>query len=119
MIRNPLKMQVFNDGIVKIYSVSDDSESGNTPKEALTYKHTLRYKEKTVGIARQQAAMQEMAEVAYVLRCPRLRDVSTQDVAIPNNGLQYSIRRVQYPEDVSPPVMDLELVRVGVDYAHN
>jgi len=39
--------------------------------------------------------------------------VSTQDVAIPNDGRQYRIVQVQYPEDVQPPVMDLTLEEVA------
>jgi hypothetical protein len=103
------KIQTFNDGVVRIYDVSNSASPGDMPVEALTLKETLRYHERTVGITRQSAAKQDNAEIKYVLRCPRRRNVSAQDVAIPNDGSQYRIWAVQYPEDIHPPVMDLTL----------
>lgn len=111
------KPQTHNDGIVKIYRVDNVSQPGNKPVEGLILKQTLRYKERTVGLTRTRLALQTGAEISYVLRCPRLRDVSPQDVAIPNDGKQYRITMVQYPEDTNPPVMDLELERLEHDYA--
>ena len=108
--------QTHNDGVVKIYTVTDSTPPGGMPVETLTLKETLRYKERTVGNQRYYQAMQAGAKVDYVLRCPLRRDVSGQDFAIPNDGKQYRITRVQYPEDVEPPVMDLELERVTEDY---
>jgi hypothetical protein len=55
-------------------------------------------------------------KIAYVLRCPRLREISTQDIAIPNDGKQYRIENVQYPEDIYPPVMDLTLEELTAVY---
>lgn len=110
------KPQTHNDGIVKIYRVDNIAQPGNKPQEGLVLKHALRYKERTVGITRVRLALQTGAEISYVLRCPRLRDVSPQDVAIPNDGRQYRITMVQYPEDINPPVMDLELERLEHDY---
>lgn len=111
------KPQTHNDGIVKIYNVDNIAQPGNKPKEGLVLKRTLRYKERTVGITRVRLALQTGAEISYVLRCLRLRDVSPQDVAIPNDGHQYRITMVQYPEDANPPAMDLELERLEHDYA--
>ncbi len=54
--------------------------------------------------------------VRYLLRCPLLRDVSTQDVAIPNDGKQYRIVQVQFQEDIDPSVMDLTLEELLQDY---
>ena len=111
------KPQTHNDGVVRIYSVDNIAQPGNKPKEGLVLKHTLRYKERTVGLTRVRLALQTGAEVSYVLRVPRLREVSPQDVAIPNDGCQYRITMVQYPEDANPPAMDLELERLENDYA--
>jgi len=110
------KLQTFNDGVVKIYSVSDTSESGKMPTEALTLKQKLRYHERTVGLARFWSAQQANVRISYVLRCPRLRDISTQDVAIPNDGKQYRIVQIQYPEDIYPQVMDLTLEELAQEY---
>lgn len=110
------KPQTHNDGLVKVYRVDNIAQPGNKPQEGLALKRTLRYKERTVGITRARLALQTGAKVSYVLRCPRLRDVSPQDVAIPNDGHQYRITMVQYPEDANPPAMDLELERLENDY---
>lgn len=110
------KVQTHNDGVVKIYGVDNIAAPGNKPKEGLVLKHTLRYKERTVGITRSRLAEQTGASVSHVLRVPRLRYVSPQDVAIPNDGHQYKITMVQYPEDTNPPAMDLELERLEHAY---
>lgn len=111
------KAQTFNDGVLKIYSVKDSSSSGNMPVETITLKNALRYKERTVGFKRFLTALQQNIRVEYVLRCPRIRGVTTQDVAIPIDNVQYRIVQVQYPEDVDPPVMDLTLEEVTTSYA--
>lgn len=116
MIKNRLKAQTHNDGVVKIYTVANIATPPDRPKEGLTLKHTLRYKERTVGLNRFYTAMQAGVSVAYVLRVPLLRDVSPQDVAIPNDGKQYRIAQIQYPEGVSPPVMDITLQEVTTAY---
>lgn len=110
------KAQSFNDGIVSIYEVTNAADAGKMPTQELVLKQTLRYHERTVGLTRYYAAMQANIRVQYVLRCQRLRDVSAQDVAIPNDGKQYRIVQVQYPEEVTPPVMDLTLEEVTAVY---
>jgi hypothetical protein len=42
----------------------------------------------------------------------QIREVSTHDIAIPNDGKHYDIVQIQYPEDIEPPVMDLSLERI-------
>lgn len=103
------KTQTFNDGVIKIYGVQNVADEGDMPVESLTIKKTLRYKERTVGLTRFYEALQANVKISYVLRCLRNRDISTQDVAIPNDGKQYRIVQIQYPEDIYPQVMDLSL----------
>ena len=110
------KPQTFNDGIVNIYSVSDVAEQGEMPVEKLTLKQTLRYHERTVGLTRFYTALQANANVKYVLRCPRLRDISTQDIAMPNDDNQYRVSLIQYPEDIEPSVMDITLEELVAVY---
>lgn len=109
------KAPTHNDGVVKIYEVANIAPPGSMPKEGLTLKETLRYYERTVGINRYYAALQANAKIKYVLRCPRRRNVSSQDVAIPNDGEQYRITLIQYPEN-SPSEMDLTLEAVTAKY---
>ena len=113
MIRNLLNAQTHNDGIVKIYTVTDIAEPGGMPKEGLALKETLRYKRRTVGIQRYYTSLQANAQIEQVLRCPIRETVSPQDVAI-IKGKQYRIEQVQYPEDT--PAMDLALSRLERDF---
>lgn len=109
------KAQTFNDGVVKIYTVTNSAAPGKKPVINLTLKETLRYHERTVGITRYFAAKQANVKIDYVLRVPRQRNVSAQDGAIPNDGQLYNIELVQYPED-NPHVMDLTLSVIKADY---
>jgi hypothetical protein len=113
MLRNS---QQFNSGVVKIYEVTNTAQDGGMPQEKLTLKKTLRYHERTVGLQRFWTAQQANVKISYVLRCPRLRSISTQDIAVPNDGKQYKIVQIQYPEDVDPPVMDLTLEEMKAVY---
>lgn len=106
----------FNDGVVKIYEVCNSAEAGGMPQQQLSIKANLRYKERTVGLQRHYQALQNNIKVKYVLRCPMLRTVSTQDIATPNDGHQYKIVLIQYPEDIEPAVMDLTLEEVKAKY---
>jgi hypothetical protein len=108
--------QQFNDGVVRIYEVTNTAPPGGMPTDGITLKQTLRYRERTVGLTRRNFARQDGVVIRYVLRCPLLRDVSAQDVAIPNDGKQYRIWDVQYPEDTDPPVMDLTLEEMRAEY---
>lgn len=110
------RRQSFNDGIVKIYSVSNSANPGDVPVDEVTLIYTPRYKERTVGINRYYAAQQSNIRVDMLLRCPLLRDVNTECVAVPIDGKQYDIKQIQYPEDVEPPVMDLSLEKRVTDY---
>ena len=103
-----LKTQTFNDGIIKIYKVTDTADNGKKPVEKLTLKNTLRFHERTVGIARYYSAMQANKKVDRVIRCQRVPTISTLDRA-EIGGIYYDITQIQYPEDVEPPCMDLTL----------
>lgn len=108
--------QPFKDGVVKIYTVTNISLPGNMPKDGLVLKNTLRYDERTVGMGRFWTAMQAQVKVEQLLRMPRLGIISTQDIAVPNDGEQYKIIQIQYPDGVEPPSMDLSLERVDSNY---
>lgn len=110
------KNQSYDNGVVKIYSVGNIAVPPRQPKEGLTLKETLRYKERTVGMQRYYTGLQANVNISHVLRVPRRRGVSAQDVAIPNDGKQYNIVQVQYPEDINPPAMDLSLEAVEQNY---
>lgn len=111
-----IKPQAYADGVVIIYTVLNSAPAGSKPVDILTPKASLRYAERTVGISRYYAALQANVKINRLIRCPLLRDVSTQDAAIPNDGKRYRIEQIQYPDDIMPPVMDMTLVEVSQVY---
>ena len=108
--------QEMNSGVVKIYSVEDSAQPGYQPKPALKLKLTLRYEEQRLGINRLYLSRQNQAEIEKVIRVPRRDSISNQDVAILENGSQYSIDYAQTVQDVYPPCLDLSLVKVEQNY---
>lgn len=109
-------MQTFNDGIVSIYTLGNVANEGDMPQEGLTFKTSLRYAERTVGMGRFWTAQQAQAKIDLLLRTSQIREVSTQDIAI-TNSKQYRIMQIQYPE--ATKVMDMSLERLEQDYAVN
>ena len=108
--------QELNSGVVYIYSVEDSAQPGYQPKPALKLKLTLRYEEQRLGINRLYMSRQNQAEIEKVIRVPRQDSISNQDVAILENGSQYSIDYTQTVQDVYPPCLDLSLVKVEQNY---
>lgn len=108
--------QTFNDGVVTIYAVTDAAEPGRKPVEKLTAKVLLRYEEQRLGIQRFYSGRQNQVEVERVIRVPRTGKLSSQDVAITEDGKQYRIDLVQRVMDAFPPAEDLTLVRVTQNY---
>lgn len=106
----------FDDGIVKIYEIANTAQAGDMPVDGLVLKQTLRYKERTVGFNRFYVALQNEVTVDFLIRCPQLRDIKPNNIAILIDGDQYRIKQVQYPEDIEPPVMDMTLERLGDFY---
>ena len=114
------KFQSFPDGLASIYKVGDVSLPGDMPIDGLVLKQSLRYKERTVGLNRYYAALQNDIKVDFVIRCPEVRGLSEKAadilVAILIDGQQYKVMQIQYIEDAQPPSMDLTLERVGENY---
>lgn len=110
-----MKERTFNDGVVKIYRVTDEAAAGELPKEKLELKETLRYERRIVGFKRYYAALQANQQIEGIIRCPYRDTVSAQDIA-EKEGKQYQITLIQIPEDIYPPVMDLTLSRLEQNY---
>lgn len=106
----------YNDGVVKIYAVSNAAAPGKKPVRRLAIKETLRYARRTVGVKRMYLAMQANAQIDLLLRVPYRGNVATHDIAIPIDGRQYEIAAIQTIEGTQPPVMDLTLRRLEVEY---
>ena len=108
--------QSYNDGVVTVYAVTDTARPGYQPKPALTPKVTLRYEEQRLGIQRFYSGKQNQVELERVIRTPRLACVSSQDVAVTEDGRQYRNDMVQSVPDIWPAPMDLTLARVTQHY---
>lgn len=105
--------QSFNDGLVTIYNTKDIAKPGYTPVIQLaTKKASLRYEEKRLGINRYNSALQNQVEIERVIRSPRMDGITTQDVAITEDGRQYTITMIQTTENIYPPSMDISLTRI-------
>ena len=111
------EMQAYPDGIVKIYAVTNVAAAGKMPVEGLALRETLPFAQKTVGVLRFTQGVQVGYRIDNRLRTPRRDSVTTLDVAVTHEGTRYHIRQVQYPEDVTPPSMDLALERMAADDA--
>lgn len=108
--------QLFNDGWVDIYSTSNDAKPGDRAKEGLTHKIGLFYQERRLGIQRHYQFQQNDVKVERVLRVQRQGGVSSQDVAITEDGVQYRIDLVQAVQDTCPHSVDLTLSRITHKY---
>lgn len=108
--------QPYNDGIVTIYEVKNVAAPGYKPVEMLVGKAKLRYEERRTGLQRYYSAMQNQVQIERVLRVPRAGAVSSQDVAVTEEGNQYRIDLVQAVQDVWPASVDLTLAKVDQDY---
>ena len=104
--------QAYNDGIVKIYSVSDGAEPGRMPEPVRTLKYTLMYSEQRVGITRYYTAQQYHEDVERIVRVQRAGVISNRDIAVTEDGREYAVGMVQTVDEVCPPSLDLTLTRI-------
>lgn len=104
--------QTFNDGLVILCHVTDTAAPGRLPEEKLSRYLMLPYEEQRLGIQRYYQGKQNQMEIQRVLRTPRAGQVTSQDVAITQDGRQYRVDLVQMVEGVFPPSQDLTLVAI-------
>lgn len=101
--------QTYNDGIVQIYTAENRADPGYQPVEELRLKISLGYEEQRLGIHRAYLARQNLIRVERVIRVPLAGNVTTQDVAVTEDGQRYRIDLAQVAEGVYPPSVDLTL----------
>ena len=104
--------QRYNDGIVRIYSVTDTAEPGYAPVETPTEKIKLPYEERRLGITRYFSGAQNQMQIDRVLRVQRAGKVNTQDIAVTEDGQNYRVDLVQSVPDVWPESVDLTLSKI-------
>lgn len=103
--------QSFNDGLVTVYRLTDAAQPGYQPQPTMTPVTTLRFAELRLGIQRYYAAAQNQIQIERVIRVPNNGKISTQDVAVTNDGSHYRIDLIQTADGVYPPSVDLTLTR--------
>lgn len=112
-MRRKQAIQAYPDGMVRIYGVTNTAEPGRKPVKGLALKAKLPYAQKTVGAMRYTQGILVNYRIDNRLRVPKGVSVTTEDVAITQDDVRYVIRQVQYPEEVTPPSMDLALERMA------
>ena len=108
--------QVFDDGIVTIYALTDAGAPGYRPVPQPSLKVTLRYEEQRLGIQRYYQGRQNQVEIERVIRTPRAGHVSSQDIAVTEDGQQYRVDLVQSVDNVWPASQDLTLAKIEQQY---
>ena len=104
--------QRYNDGVVRNYSVEDTAAPGYAPVETPTLKITLRYEERRLGITRYFSGQQNQLQIDRVLRVQRAGKITSQDIAVTEDGQNYRVDLVQSVPDVWPESMDLTLSKI-------
>lgn len=104
--------QRYNDGVVRIYSVEDTASPGYAPVETPALKITLRYEERRLGISRYFYGQQNQLQIDRVLRVQRAGKVTSQDIAVTEDGQNYRVDLVQSVPDVWPESVDLTLSKI-------
>lgn len=103
--------QSYNDGMLTVYTVSDEAAPGRQPVRRLAELVKLPYETRRVGIQRYYAAAQNQTKVQRVLRVPHSgTPVTNRCLADIEDGSRYRIDLVQFVPDVYPPSDDLTLV---------
>lgn len=108
--------QSYNSGVVTVYRVTDGARPGFAPVPVLEKKAVLRYEEQRLGLTRLYLSRQNQVRVEKVIRVPRGPEVSSQDVAVTEDGRQYRIDAVQLADRVRPPSLDLTLTKAEQVY---
>lgn len=105
--------QVYPDGLVTIYRLTDSAAPGYAPKPTAAKVGILRYEERRLGLQRFYSAQQVNVQVERVLRVPRGVPAAVQDRAVTEDGQEYEISLIQAVPGIYPPSLDLTLAAVS------
>lgn len=105
--------QTFNDGLVAVYRLTDEANPGYMPKPKPVKVALLHYEERRLGLTRYYSAKQNNVDVNRVVRVPRGARIAAQDIAVTEDGQEYTIDMIQTVDGVRPPSLDLTLAKVS------
>ena len=111
--------QPYPDGVVTVCRVEDVAKPGFQPVKRLAPKERLLYQERSLGLSRYYAGRQNQVEIERVIRTPRAGHVSSQDIAVTEDGQQYRVDLVQNVDSVWPACQDLTLAKIEQKYDLN
>jgi len=107
------KIQIYNDGVITIFTVGNIAEKGNMPIEGIVEKLRLRFRRRTIGHTRFHESLQENIKIDEIVRCPYRPEVSIQDKAFFfGSEDRYEVKKVVFIENTKPKEMELLLERV-------
>ena len=109
---NHIITQPLNDGMVRICDVVNVAEPGLLPVKKLHPKVALRYENQRVGINRFYSGMQNQIQVDKVIRVQKALEITSQNVAVTEDGAEYRIDLVQDVTGIFPRCVDLTLTRI-------
>ena len=96
----------FDDGLVKIYLVKNISEPGDVPSKGLSDPKTRTYE-----------AIKANQQIDLLIATYLDRDITTNDIAVLEDGKQYIIRTIQPTKDeYGIDIMKIGLERNGETY---
>lgn len=107
----------FDDGIVRVYKVRNQKTAGEIPIKGLEKFKSFYFAFQTVGITRIYEAIKANQQVDAVIAVYLDREVTTNDIAVFEDGKQYVIRTVQPTVDENGiNIMKLGLERNGENF---
>lgn len=96
----------FDDGVVRIYLISDISVNGNMPVEGLVYDEAFHFGYYTLGINRFYTAKAAKQQIEAVIDIPGWKPYQSDlTVAVMEDDTQYIVRLVQ-------PILDEDGLRI-------
>lgn len=106
----------FDDGIVTIYDVQNGAKPGDLPINVLVNPIQFHFAEQTLGVTRYYEAIKANQLIERVITIYP-GNVTTNQVAIFEDGSQYSIRMIQREnDDFGIKILRLSLERNGQNY---
>lgn len=93
-------MITLDNGVLKIYKVTNGASGGAMPSDALQFKTAVRFSFSTFGVTRYYAAKQAGVEINSVVDVYFDENIKVNDIAVFENGQQVRIGMIQtYRED--------------------
>lgn len=110
----------FDDGIVKIYNVTNDAQPGEMPVKGLTLAESFYFHEESLGITRYYEALKAGQLIERVISIPWPAVININQIAIFEDNMQYQVRMVQQDtDDFGLKILRLSLERNGEEYEIN